>query len=126
MEFKQYLVKENEEEIAVSLGDILSSLQDLKMNGKSMGNRQVVSHVETAVGQIRRLLHNKHDDKNSDLLKKIQIIGVYLAKTAEEQPKDIDTAINNSVSYIEDMLHKTGKPINNLAVEPPKEISNVG
>lgn len=114
--FKDYLLNENKAYLGQRIGDILAALQELEQNSKGMGTRQVVANAERAVNQIRRILHGNWSKKEDKYLKKLQTVGVALAKAIEEKDNLLDI-IPSAVSELEQLSGNLGTPLHSLGAD---------
>lgn len=111
--FKNYLLTENENYLAQRIGDILNALQDLQENHQNMGTRQTVAAAKTIVSQIRSILHVNWAKKQLPTLESLQKVGVAIMKTVEERGNIADI-LPACIAELQKNIQKTGEPINNL------------
>jgi hypothetical protein len=122
MRFRDYLLNEGRAYLGQRIGDVLNGLEDLDSNGKSMGMRQVMRSVEGVINQIRRILHSNWPKTEERTLKKLQKIGVALARALDPERKkeendDIYAIISGAKNELEQLSGKIGEPVN----EPQKD-----
>ena len=127
MDFKNFLLQENNTTMSQKLGNILHAVQDLEENGSSMGSRQQNDNAEKIVNQIRRLLHTHWGAKQKKNLEKLQAIGVAIMKAIEEKG-DVKEVLSSSSQELEQVLGDLGTPINTIGspedAEQPKDDSD--
>jgi predicted transcriptional regulator len=129
MHFKEFLLNENKAYFGQRVGDILNAVQDLDENGKSMGTRQLMRNAEAVVNQIRRILHTNWSKSDEKYLKKLQQVGVALARVLDPkvdkgEKDDIYEIIAAAKSQLEQVCDKMGVPISEPEEEdqePPTE-----
>lgn len=127
MDFKNFLLQENNTTMSQKLGNILHAVQDLEENGASMGSRQQSENAEKIVNQIRRILHTHWGEKQKKNLKKLQGIGVAIMKSIEEKG-DVQDVLSSSSQELEQVLGDLGTPVNTIGspeeAEQPKDDSD--
>lgn len=105
-DFKKFLLLESDEALVNKVENVLTALQYLNKDGKSLGNRKIIEVVEEVTHQIRHILSNGNwdvDDQN--VLKVVQKVGVGLAKAADTN-EDINGIVVSSISELEELLKK--------------------
>lgn len=112
--FKDFILNENRILLAQKVGDILSALQDLNDNMKSIGTRMAVRNIENIVNQIRKILRTKWPDRDQNHIKNLQKCGVFLMKNIEEK-NDLEFAIKTSINMLQKIVNSTQDLANNLA-----------
>lgn len=112
--FKDFILNENKVLLAQKVGDILSALQDLNDNMKSIGTRMAVRNIENIVNQIRKILKTKWPDRDQNHIKNLQKCGVFLMKNIEEK-NDLEFAIKTSINMLQKIVNSTQDLANNLA-----------
>ena len=112
--FKDFILNENKILLAQKVGDILSALQDLNDNMKSIGTRMAVRNIENIVNQIRKILRTKWPDRDQNHIKNLQKCGVFLMKNIEEK-NDLEFAVKTSISMLEKIVNSNQDLVNNLA-----------
>lgn len=115
LKFQNFLLNESKFYLGHKIGDILSALQELQQNSDGMGTRQIVANSDRIVNQIKRILHGNWSSKDEKHLKKLQIVGVALAKAIDKKDNLIEI-IPNVVSALEELMSKMGQPVNSLGV----------
>jgi hypothetical protein len=111
--FKMFILNEARAYLGIRLGDILNAVQDLDQNAKSMGTRQMVKNAEGIVNQIRRILHTHWDKSEEDSLKKLQKVGVALARAIEEKD-DLEGMLKSAKGELEELAADLGQPVGEL------------
>ncbi len=121
MKFKQYLINENRAFLTQRIGDVLNALQELSSNAGGMGARELVKSSETIVNQIRRILHTSWPKTELPYLPPLQKVGVAIMKAIDEKD-DLKQILLSAASELQNVISKTGEPINNLGGKaPPNE-----
>lgn len=111
--FKDFILLENRVYLGGKIGDILTALQELRDDAKSMGSRSLVRYSEKIVNQIRRVLHTHWPKDELKFLKPLQKIGVAMMKAIEER-EGLEEIISGSAGELEKVLSKMGVPINKI------------
>ena len=111
--FKDYILLENRVYLGSKMGDILTALQELRDDAKSMGTRSLVRYSEKIVNQIRRVLHTHWPKDELKFLKPLQKIGVAMMKAIEER-EGLEEIVAGSAGELEKVLSKMGVPINKI------------
>jgi hypothetical protein len=111
--FKDFILLENRVYLGGKMGDILTALQELRDDAKSMGSRSLVRYSEKIVNQIRRVLHTHWPKDELKFLKPLQKIGVAMMKAIEER-EGLEEIIAGSTGELEKVLGKMGVPINKI------------
>jgi len=122
--FKDFILLENRVYLGSKIGDILTALQELRDDAKSMGSRSLVRYAEKIVNQIRRVLHTHWPKDEIKFLKPLQKVGVAMMKAIEER-EGLEEIVTGAASELEKVLSKMGVPINkigsNTSDDPDKE-----
>jgi len=121
IKFKDFIFNENKYYLGQQIGDILSAVQDLEQNSEGMGARQLVANSSKIVNRIRGILHGHWSDAEQSQLKKLQKIGVALAKAVEEKD-DLEELIPMISAELAKISEKLGVPVHSLAT-PPEEVN---
>jgi len=111
MEFKSFLLVEEKGYLAQRVGDILNAISNLQDG--NLGNRSLINHTQNVVAQIRFILHDNWPREDRVHLRKIQKVGVALAKAIDEK-EDLNSVLLNSTYELQDLSGSLGSPINNL------------
>lgn len=122
MEFKRFLLKEQNNYFGKKIGNVLTGIHELLMGGKEVGARQLIDYSTDIVTQIRKILHTSWPRSNRKYLLLLQKCGVAIMKSIDEKG-DLRDTLNSVRAEIEKVLEKLGVPINNLA--SPEEPSDV-
>lgn len=113
MQFKDFILNENENYLMQRVGDILSSLQSTLDESESLGNRQIIKVSQAIVNQIRVILNDYWPDEQRPILKALQKIGVALMKSIDGS-EDMRQTIASAVKVLESAVGKQESPINDL------------
>ena len=119
MEFKNFLIVEQQGYLSQRVGDVLTGIHELIQGGKQIGTRQLVRHSQGIINQIRKILHSSWSRIEYKYLRKLQKCGVALAKCIDEKG-DLNEVLNSVRQEIEELLKKLGEPINTLAAPKQK------
>ncbi len=111
--FKDYILLENRVYLGGKMGDILTALQELRDDAKSMGTRSLVRYSEKIVNQIRRVLHTHWPKDEIKFLRPLQKIGVAMMKAIEER-EGLEEIVAGSAGELEKVISKMGVPINKI------------
>lgn len=111
--FKDFILLENRVYLGSKMGDILTALQELRDDAKSMGSRSLVRYSEKIVNQIRRVLHTHWPKDEIKFLKPLQKIGVAMMKAIEER-EGLEEIVSGGAGELEKVLSKMGVPINKI------------
>ncbi len=111
--FKDFLMLENRVYLGSKMGDILTALQELRDDAKSMGSRSLLRYSEKIVNQIRRVLHTHWPKDEHKYLVPLQKVGVAMMKAIEERD-NLEEVIAGAASEVEKLLSKMGVPINKI------------
>ena len=111
--FKDYILLENRVYLGSKMGDILTALQELRDDAKSMGSRSLVRYSEKIVNQIRRVLHTHWPKDELKFLKPLQKVGVAMMKAIEER-EGLEEIVAGSAGELEKVISKMGVPINKI------------
>lgn len=124
IKFKSFLINENKLYLDQKIGDLLTALQELSDDASNLGNRTIIRAVQTIVNQIRRILHGRWDDEDTNSLKTLQKVGVALCKAIDTK-EDMATIIASCAAEIEKI--SKGMPVNDLASqkEPDEPVDDM-
>jgi predicted Rossmann fold nucleotide-binding protein DprA/Smf involved in DNA uptake len=117
-EFKQFLLNESVEYLAQKIGDVVTAIQSLEEDSKSLGNRQLLRSSDVIVSQIRQILSGKWSQQELKYLKELQKCGVAMAKAIEGK-EDMVQVLSEIRASIESLVSKMNRPINTLASDQP-------
>ena len=127
MEFKDFLLSENESYLGQQIADVVSALSDLNTHGPNMGTRPTVEAAETIVGKIRRILHTHWPKEETKYLAALQKVGVSIMRAVEEKD-DLLGVLQSSEQELSKTTSDMGVPVNSLASPETSssETQNVG
>lgn len=111
--FKDFILLENRVYLGSKMGDILTAMQELRDDAKSMGSRSLLRYAEKIVNQIRRVLHTHWPKDELKFLRPLQKIGVAMMKAIEER-EGLEEVISGGCGELEGVLGKMGVPINKI------------
>ena len=118
--FKDYILLESRVYLGGKMGDILTALQELRDDAKSMGTRSLVRYSEKIVNQIRRVLHTHWPKDELKFLKPLQKIGVAMMKAIEER-EGLEEIVAGSAGELEKVIGKMGVPINKIGANTSED-----
>lgn len=118
--FKDYILLESRVYLGGKMGDILTALQELRDDAKSMGTRSLVRYSEKVVNQIRRVLHTHWPKDELKFLRPLQKIGVAMMKAIEER-EGLAEIVAGSADELEKVIGKMGVPINKLGANTSQD-----
>ena len=119
MEFKEFIINENEDYLMQRVGDILSALQSVLDDAESLGNRHLVKISQTVVNQIRVILNDYWPDEQRPTLLALQKVGVALMKSIDGS-EDMRETIASAVKVLESAVGKQNAPLNDLGSQQSK------
>lgn len=130
MQFKHFLLNEDQTYLGHRIGDILTAAQDLEGDFDNLGSRQAAKMSDQIVGQIRKILHSEWKAEQRPYLKQLQAIAVMLKKAVEEKKrtgqtynlKDVLTIV---IRKMEEISGKLGVAVNTLSGPPEDGGENV-
>jgi hypothetical protein len=121
MRFKEFLLNEQQAYLAQKVGNILTAIQELKDDAKSMGSRDLQAFTLAIVGQMRNVLHSSWPREELKFLKRIQKLAAALMKCIEDKG-DLPGTVVGVASDLEKLVADMGVPINKLVpTEPSKD-----
>jgi len=117
MNFKEFLMMEDKQDLGKKIGPILDALQGLMANaGKK--NQATITATENIISMIQSVANNPIYDESIPYLQKFGDIGVYISKSLYgEIDEDIPSVLQKSIASIQKMVEKLGVPINSLGVD---------
>lgn len=118
--FKDFLLNEQQAYLAQKVGNILSAVQDLKNDAKTMGSKNLNAFSNEIVVHIRNILHSSWPKEQEKHLKNLQKMAVALMKCMDDKG-DLPSVISTVSSGMEKLVADLGTPINKLVpTEPAK------
>jgi hypothetical protein len=112
MRFKEFLLKENEDNyLEVKIGDILSALQNMLEDSGVMSKKDVSDNLVSVANKIKPLLNS--GNKNLKALKTLQkvAVAIYSGVDNGDDPK---TIIQICTTELESLLSGSGSTINKI------------
>ncbi len=119
MRFKEFIIFEQEQYLAQKVGDILTAVQSLRDDAKSMGTRNLTKYAEKIANQVRRILHQHWPREENKHLKVLQKVAVALMRSIEEKD-DLEGTVSSAAQELEKLSGKLGIPIHQLGVSDKK------
>jgi hypothetical protein len=113
IEFKSYLINEDNQYFGSKIGDILNAIQELSSDSANMGSRHVTRIMQEIVNQIRSVLRSKWSIQQRPFLEQLQKVGVALMKVMEEKG-DIPGTLASAAHTLETVSSKIGTPLNTM------------
>jgi len=120
MDFKSFLLNEDKYYLGQRTGDILSAVQSLHDDAPNMGNRVLTRSLQEIVNQIRKILHGSWEESDLKYLKKLQKIGVAIAKGIDVK-SDLKELVASASQELEDLVNKMDVPINTVGSNEEEE-----
>ena len=120
--FKDFLLNEQQAYLAQKVGNILSAVQDLKNDAKTMGSKNLNAFSNEIVVHIRNILHSSWPKEQEKHLKNLQKMAVALMKCMDEKG-DLPSVISTVSSGMEKLVADLGAPINKLVPTEPAKSS---
>lgn len=113
MEFKEFILNESKSYFAQKVSSILTAFQDLNETLSTMGTKHIVSNSQNIVNQIRRIIHTKWSDSESNDLLVLQRCAVAIMRAIEEKD-DLKEILKACEQQVEEILSKYENNINNI------------
>jgi hypothetical protein len=130
--FKNYLIVENDQFLAVQVNNVLEDLQNLLDEIENIGTRNLVKTSNVIANNIRNIVKSHWEVSNEKPLLSLQKCGVAILKSIEEK-SDLKELIPELVKEIENSLAQMKQPVNKIASpsakpkeENPTELSKSG
>lgn len=117
MDFKYYLINEEQVHLGHKVADILTAVQELEGDLGGMGMRQVARVSEEIVNQIRKVLHSQWSPNQAKNLKELQKVAVALMRAIEEKD-DLKEVIQQLSQVLGNISTKLGVKVNKLDAVP--------
>lgn len=114
MKFKNFILNENNENLARRISNVLNAMHNILENSDGMGPRQMIDNIEGIVDEIRRVLHTQWEENQKKYLEVLQKVGVALKKSIEEK-SDLVQILQDSTIQLENLANDLGLPLNRLA-----------
>ena len=92
--FKDFLLNEQQAYLAQKVGNILSAVQDLKNDAKTMGSKNLNAFSNEIVVHIRNILHSSWPKEQEKHLKSLQKMAVSIMKCMDEKG-DLSSVISS-------------------------------
>lgn len=112
--FKNYLILENEQFLAVQIKNILEDLQNLQDEIESIGTRNLVKTSTVIANNIRNIVKSHWEISDKKALFSLQKCGVAILKSIEEK-SDLKELIPELVKEAETALVYLKEPVNKIA-----------
>lgn len=120
MEFKKFLLFEEQEYFADRVNNVLTGIHELLSANKQMGAKLMVKSAESIANQIRKILHTSWPRSEHKYLKVLQKCGIALMKAIDDKG-DLSETFNNVRAELEKLSHKLGVPVNKLGTNEKDE-----
>jgi hypothetical protein len=126
MNFKEFLLNEQQAYLGQKVGDILTAVQELQTDAANMGTRDLVRYTQQIINQIRPILHSSWPREEKKFLLVLQKVGFSLAKAIDEKG-DLAGKISGSAKVLEKLVADLGVPISKMTpTEPSKRGDSKG
>jgi hypothetical protein len=112
--FKNYLILENEQFLAVQIKNILEDLQNLQDEIESIGTRNLVRTSTVIANNIRNIVKSHWEISDKKALFSLQKCGVAILKSIEEK-SDLKEIMPELVKETEAALVYLKEPVNKIA-----------
>ena len=112
--FKNYLILENEQFLAVQINNVLEDLQNLQDEIESIGTRNLVRTATIIANNIRNIIKSPWEISDKKALFSLQKCGVAVLKSIEEK-SDLKELIPELVNEIQTALGYLKEPVNKIA-----------
>lgn len=113
LNFKNFLLTEENQYLGARIGDILNAIQDLSGDAPNMGTRQLATYVEHISNQIRQILRSRWSMQQRPYLEVLQRAGVAMMKAADEGG-DLPSTISSVAYELQTLSGKLGTPVNQM------------
>lgn len=117
MNFKYFLINEEQVHLGHKVGDVLTAVHDLENDIGGMGSRQIAKVSEDIVNQIRKILHSQWSPNQEKYLKELQKVAVALMKAIDEKD-DLKEIIGQLSQVLGKVSTKLGVKVNTLDAVP--------
>ena len=107
MDFKNFLLNEDNGYLGNKVSDVLTSLHDLQDDMPHMGTRQVTRLADDVVNHLRKILHSQWSPAQQKHLLQIQKVAVALKKAIEDKG-DLKELIPSAAEELENLSTKLG------------------
>ena len=120
MQFEKFLISENSAYLQDQVDSLIDATEDLLKDIDLLGARQIVRMADHIVSQIRMILHQPWQTDQTETLKKLQAIGVYIKNGIEEKKQQQGTSnslrevIKNASQHLKQIFRNEDPKINDL------------
>lgn len=119
--FKQFLIIENEQFLALQTNDILEDLKNLKDEIENIGTKNLVKTSQLIANNIRNIIKSHWEISTDKPLLSLQKCGVAILKAIQEK-SDLKDIIPACIEEIEKTISQMKEPVNRIA-SPSAKIS---
>jgi hypothetical protein len=112
--FNIFLLQESQNPVSVRIGDIFSALEDLSEESANLTRRPLERAVKKITDNIRTLLHGAFSDKDVEVLKVFQKIGVALLAELEKTESNFPGLLASAVEDAKIAIGKMEQPLNEV------------
>lgn len=129
--FKQFLICENEQFLAVQMNDVLDDLQNLQDEINNIGTKNLVKTSQLIANNIRNIIKSHWEISTNKPLVSLQKCGVAILKGIQEK-SDLKDVIPSLIEEIQKAISQMKEPVNRIASpsskikEEPVELSQSG
>jgi hypothetical protein len=117
MNFKDFLVCEQQVSLSQKIGPILGDAQQLRDQANKLAVKHLAQFSGDVVRKIRDILHSHWSDEQVKYLERLRIVAFNIADAIKEKG-DLPGIIAASVEELDKIVKDIGSPINSLAVDP--------
>lgn len=127
LNFKYFLINEQQNILAQKIGDVLSALQTLNDDLSNLGSKDKNTYSDRISSDIKSLLRKNWPKEEIKYLGKLQAVAVAIKKTIEERGS-LEDLLPNVIEELQNILEDMGAPINTLvptdsSAPPPEQLS---
>lgn len=118
LNFRQFILKENDEFLKEKAGDIYGDLQKIQSTMKQIGVDSLVNDIKVVISKCRAIVQGHWLKQQFKFLEALQKAAVALANAIEEKD-DVENVVNSAVDLLKtEIMDKISGPINDLGIEP--------
>jgi hypothetical protein len=116
MNFKDFLVCEQQVSLSQKIGPILGDAQQLNNQANKLAVKHLAQFSGDIVRKVRDILHSHWSDEQFKYLERLRIVAFNIADAIKEKG-DLPGIIAASVEELDKIVRDIGSPINSLAVD---------
>ena len=112
--FKQFLLLENEQFLAVQMNNVLQDLQDLQDEIENIGTKNLVKTSQLIANNIRNIIKSHWEISTNKPLVSLQKCGVAILKAIQEK-SDLKDVFPSLIEEIQKAISQMKEPVNRIA-----------